>query len=402
MRDRTRLNVLILALCQALYLSASSIQVALSGLVGAMLAPDRLLATLPFSLITVMVASTTIPASFLMARLGRRAGFVLGALLGGSGGAISTIAIFHQSFAGFCVGNALMGCFQAVAQYYRFAAADAAEPAFKSRAISWVMAGGVAAALLGPGIAGFSKDLFAPVTFAGSYLAIVVLSGLSILLLSRLAIPRPAAAAGQGGRKLAVIARQPAFIAAVANNVIGYASMVFVMSATPLAAVACGHSSDDAIGIIRMHLIGMFAPSFFTGSLIARFGVTRILLAGAAMLLASALSALSGLALYNFWAALALLGVGWNFLYVGGTTLLTAAYRPEERTKTQAANEFITFGVVACASFASGGVMARLGWAAISYATIAPLLVAAAATLWYAAVSRRPLPAPATLPRSSS
>ena len=390
MRERTRLNVVILALCQALYLSASSIQVALSGLVGAMLAPDKLLATLPFSLITVMTASTTIPASFVMARLGRRAGFVLGALIGGTGGAISSIAIFRQSFIAFCIGNALMGCFQAVAQYYRFAAADAAEPAFKSRAVSWVMAGGVAAALLGPGIAGFSKDLFAPITFAGSYLAIVVLAALSILLLSRLSIPRPAAPApGQGGRKLAVIARQPAFIAAVANGVLGYATMVFVMSATPLAAVACGHSSDDAIGIIRMHLLGMFAPSFVTGSLIARFGVTRVLLAGAGMLLASALAALSGLALYNFWAALALLGVGWNFLYVGGTTLLTAAYRPEERAKTQAANEFLTFGVVAVASFASGGVMARIGWNAINYATFPLLLIAAATTLWYATVSRR-------------
>jgi MFS family permease len=398
MRGHTRLNVIILALCQALYLSASSIQVALSGLVGAMLAPDKLLATLPFSLITVMTASATIPASFLMARWGRRAGFVLGALLGGSGGAISTVAIFQQSFIAFCVGNALMGCFQAVAQYYRFAAADAAEPAFKSRAVSWVMAGGVAAALLGPGIAGFSKDLFAPVAFAGSYLAIVVLAAASILLLSLLSIPKPAAAAaGQRGRPLAVIARQPAFITAVANNVLGYATMVFVMSATPLAAVACGHSSGDAIGIIRMHLIGMFAPSFFTGSLIARFGVTRILLAGAGILLASALAALSGIALYNFWAALALLGLGWNFLYVGGTTLLTAAYRPEERAKTQAANEFLTFGVVALASFASGGVMARLGWTAISYATVVPLLVAAAATLWYVAVSRRPA-APATVP----
>ena len=396
MRDRTRLNVVILALCQALYLSASSIQVALSGLVGAMLAPDRLLATLPFSLITVMTASTTIPASFLMARFGRRAGFILGALLGGSGGAISTIAIFRQDFVAFCVGNALMGCFQAVAQYYRFAAADAAQPAFKSRAVSWVMAGGVAAALLGPGIAGFSKDLFAPVTFAGSYLAIVVLAALSILLLSLLSIPVQAAAAGQGGgRPLAVIARQPAFVAAVANSVLGYASMVFVMAATPLAAVACGHSSDDAIGIIRMHLIGMFAPSFVTGSLIARFGVTRILLAGAGMLLASAAAALSGLTLYNFWVALALLGVGWNFLYVGGTTLLTSAYRPEERAKTQAANEFLTFGAVACASFASGGVMARFGWEAVNYAVLPLLSIAAATTLWYAAISRRRAPAPA-------
>ncbi len=399
MQSRTRRNVLILALCQALYLSASSIQVALSGLVGATLAPDRLLATLPFSLITVMTASTTIPASFLMARLGRRAGFFLGALIGGTGGAISTVAIFRQSFMGFCVGNALMGCFQAVAQYYRFAAADAAEPAFKSRAVSWVMAGGVAAALLGPGIAGFSKELFAPVSFAGSYLAIAVLAAVSILLLGFLAIPAPEArSAASGGRTLAAIARQPAFIAALANGVLGYAIMVFVMSATPLAAVACGLTSNDAIGIIRMHLIGMFAPSFITGGLIARFGVTRILLAGAGMLLACAAAGLSGVTIYHFWAALALLGVGWNFMYVGGTTLLTSAYRPEERAKTQAANEFLTFGVVALASFASGGVFARAGWEAVIYTTVPLLLVAMGATAWYAAVSRRPA-RPETVPR---
>src|SRR5260370_22879862 len=181
MRERTRLNVVILALCQALYLSASLIQVALSGLVGAMLAPDKLLATLPFSLITVMTASTTIPASFVMARLGRRAGFVLGALIGGTGGAISSIAIFRQSFIAFCIGNALMGCFQAVAQYYRFAAADAAAPAFKSRAVSWVMAGGVPAALPRPRLARFNQDPFAPLTLPRSPLPLVLLAAPSIL-----------------------------------------------------------------------------------------------------------------------------------------------------------------------------------------------------------------------------
>jgi predicted MFS family arabinose efflux permease len=402
MLGRTRWNVLVLAVCQALYLSASSIQAALSGLVGAMLAPDKSLATLPFSLITAVTAATTIPASLLMARFGRRWGFVLGALLGGTGGAISTAAIFTQSFPAFCLGNALMGCFQAVAQYYRFAAADAVEPTAKGRAVSWVMAGGVGAALLGPGIADATKDLFAPVTFAGSYLAISVLAGLSILLLSRLAIPRPVIVAGApGGRPLAEIARQPAFVAALANTVLGYATMVFVMTATSLGAVACGHSSADAIGIIRAHLIGMFAPSFFTGALIGRYGVTRILTAGALLQLLSAIVSLSGTTLVNFWLALALLGVGWNFMYVGGTTLLTAAYRPEERAKTQAANEFITFGVVALASLVSGGVLARYGWQAINYTILPLLLTAASATLWYQLVNRRP-PMPATLPRSSS
>lgn len=402
MQGRVRRNVFILAACQALYLSASSIQVALSGLVGATLAPDKILATLPFSLITLTTAATTIPASFLMARFGRRAGFVLGALLGGTGGAISTIAIFQQDFAAFCLGNALMGCFQAVAQYYRFAAADAAEPIFKSRAVSWVMLGGVAAALLGPSVAGFSKDLFAPIVFAGSYLAISVLAGFSILLLSFLTIPAPSATtSARGGRPLGLIARQPAFIAAVVNSVLGYATMTFVMTATPLAAVACGHSSDDAIGIIRVHLIGMFGPSIFTGGLIARYGVTRILFVGAGLLLLSAIVSLSGTSLYNFWAALALLGFGWNFMYVGGTTLLTSAYRPEERAKTQATNEFLTFGVVALASLSSGGVFVKAGWEAINYAILPLLLTAASTTVWYAVVSRRSS-MPATLPQSSS
>jgi MFS family permease len=399
MHARTRRNVLILAVCQGLYLSASSIQAALSGLVGATLAPDKMLATLPFSLITLTTAATTIPASFLMARFGRRAGFVAGALLGGTGGALSTIAIFHQSFLVFCIGNALMGCFQAVAQYYRFAAADAAEVPAKGQAVSWVLAGGVVAAALGPSVAGFSKDLFAPVPFAGAYLAISVLAGLSILLFAFLAIPTPRGhAAERGGRPLGEVARQPAFIAALANGVLGYAAMSFVMTATPLAAVACGHTTDDAIGIIRMHLIGMFAPSFITGSLITRYGVSRIMLVGAGFLLLSAIVSLSGTALYDFWIALALLGLGWNFMYVGGTTLLTAAYRPEERAKTQAANEFLTFGAVALASLSSGGVFARAGWDTVNYAVLPLLLMAASATLWYAMINRR-APAPATLPR---
>jgi MFS family permease len=402
MLGRTRRNVLILALCQGLYISASSTQAALSGLVGASLAPDKLLATLPFSLITLMTASTTIPASFLMARVGRRAGFMTGALLGGTGGLISTVAIFQQSFVAFCLGNALMGCFQATAQYYRFAAADAAEPAFKSRAVSWVLAGGVAAAVLGPSLASYAKDVFAPVLFAGAYVALAALAGVSIVLLSFLAIPTPSLVHGErGGRPLGQIARQPAFIAALANGVLGYATMVFVMTATPLAAVACGHSSDDAISIIAMHIVGMFAPSFVTGSLIARYGIPPVMLAGAGLLLASAAVALSGTALYDFWIALALIGVGWNFMFVGATTLLTTVYRPEERAKVQATNEFLTFGTVAIASFSSGGVLAGAGWNAVNYTILPLLLIAASATGWYISVSRRSLVA-AVLPRSSS
>jgi len=296
-----------------------------------------------------------------------------------------------------------MGCFQALAQYYRFAAADAAEPAFKSRAVSWVLAGGVAAAVLGPTVAATSKDLFAPVLFAGAYLGISALAALSILLLAFLAIPAPGAGESRrsGGRPLGVIARQPAFIAALANGVIGYACMSFVMTAAPLGAVACGHNSNDAIGIIRMHLVGMFAPAFFTGTLIARFGVSRVMLLGAGLLLASVVVALAGTALWYFWSALLLVGVGWNFMYVGATSLLTVAYRPDERAKVQGVNEFLTFGAVALASFSSGGVFAVAGWNMVNTTILPLLLIASGTTLWYAAVSRSS-PAPATHPRSSS
>jgi MFS family permease len=389
-------NTLLLSLCQGLYLSAQSTQAALSSLVGALLAPDRMLATVPLSLIVLTNAVTTIPASFFMARFGRRTGFMLGALIGGTGGLLSTWALFQHNFVLFCIGNALMGCFQSVAQYYRFAAADAVGPEAKARAVSLVMAGGVAAAVLGPSIAAYAKDLLLPVPFAGAYVAISVLAALSILILSFVALPPPPVATGSArpGRGLAEIARQPAFIAALANIVLGYVTMNFVMTATPLAAVGCGYGTDDAIGIIRLHLVGMFAPGLFTGSLILRFGLLRIILAGAvAMFLALAI-ALSGTELVRFWVALSLLGLGWNFMYVGGTTLLTKAYRQEERAKVQAASEFSTFGAVALASFASGGVFAGFGWATVIYTVLPLMIIAVATTGWYAAVDRRaPIPA---------
>ena len=245
-----RRTAFLLAICQACYLSASSIGVASSGLVGTELAPSLLLATLPYSLIATTNAAVTVPASFLMARLGRRAGFVLGALIGGLGGVVSAWAIFERDFLLFCLGNALWGAFQATAQYYRFAAADAAAPAFRSRAVSYVLAGGVAAALIGPEIATRSKDLFAPVLFAGSFLAISVLAICTILTLAFLDIPVPSRAerAQAGGRPFGEIARQPIFIAAVANGVIGYAIMSFVMTASPIAAVRCGLTSAAAAG----------------------------------------------------------------------------------------------------------------------------------------------------------
>ena len=381
----------LLAVCQACFLSASSIGVASSGLVGTGLAPTPLLATLPYSLIATTNACVTVPASFLMARLGRRVGFVLGALLGGLGGIISAWAIFSQSFVLFCLGNALWGCFQATAQYYRFAAADAAAPAFRSRAVSYVLAGGVAAAVIGPTIATHTKDLFAPVLFAGSFLAISALSICTILTLAFLDIPRPShadRARTSGGRPFSEIARQPVFVAAVANGIIGYAIMAFVMTASPIAAVGCGLTSADAASIIRFHLIGMFAPAFFTGALISRYGSTVIALIGSTLVLLCGIIALAGTSLVHFWVALALLGFGWNFMFVAGTTMLTQAYRPEERAKVQGLNEFLIAGSAASGSFASAGVYSGFGWTGLNLGVMPLLVLCVAITLWYAMSQR--------------
>lgn len=393
-----RRNARILALCQALYTSSVSIDLTLTGLVGYTLADDKALATLPFSLITVAAALTTIFASFLMARIGRRAGFALGAAVGAAGGAISVHAIFSHSFWLFCCGTATVGVFQAFAQYYRLAAADAVETHAKSRAISTVLTGGVVAAVLGPALAAWSRDWLAPVTFAGSY-ALVTLLGLASMALvlagyrnvgSAAAVnasagaPAKASASEPGARPLLQIVRQPIFMAALANNAIGYMVMMFVMTATPIAAVACGHTIGDGARIIEWHLVGMYAPSFFTARLIARFGVLRIVGAGIVLSAACGAIALSSTDLPHFYAALACLGVGWNFMFVGGTTLLAQSYRPSERAKTQATSEFTTFACTALASLTAGQLLARFGWSAVSASILPALAVAAGVTLVYA------------------
>ena len=378
----------VLAVCQALYTSSVSIDLTLTGLVGYTLADDKALATLPFSLITVAAALTTVFASFLMARIGRRAGFVLGAGVGALGGAVSVWAIFHHSFWAFCAGTTTVGVFQAFAQYYRLAAADAVGMEGKSRAISTVLTGGVVAAVCGPLLAAWSKDWLAPVAFAGSYALVTGLALLSIALLALLY--RDAApvvntvSTHEPARPLGEIVRQPIFMAALANNALGYAVMMFVMTATPIAAVACGHTIGDGAAIIQWHLVGMFAPSLFSARLIQRFGVLRVIGAGIVLSALCGVLALRSTDLPHFYAALACLGVGWNFMFVGGTTLLAQSYRPSERARTQAASEFTTFAFSALGSLFAGQLLARFGWATIN-AAIFPLLGAAAlATLGYA------------------
>ncbi|HEY3599808.1 MAG TPA: MFS transporter [Paraburkholderia sp.] len=387
----------VLAVCQALYTSSVSIDLTLTGLVGYTLAADKALATLPFSLITVAAALTTVFASFLMARVGRRAGFMLGAGIGAAGGAISVWAIFHQSFWAFCAGTATVGVFQAFAQYYRLAAADAVAVPAKSRVISTVLAGGVVAAVLGPALATWSKDWLAPVAFAGSYALVTLLGLVSLAMLATLyrdAAPHAdAALALEPARPLAKIVRQPIFVAALANNALGYAVMMFVMTATPLAALACGHTIGDGARIIEWHLVGMFAPSFFSAQLIQRFGVLRVIGAGIVLSALCGVVALRATDLPHFYAALACLGVGWNLMFVGGTTLLTQSYRPAERAKTQATSEFTTFACSALGSLFAGQMLAHFGWAAINAAIFPFLALAAVATMGLAWTRARAAPA---------
>ncbi|WP_427184458.1 MFS transporter [Bordetella bronchialis] len=399
--DRGR-NARVLALCQGLYTCAISIDLTLTGLTGYQLAPDKALATLPFALITVAGALTTWFASFLLQGWGRRAAFVLGALVGAAGGLVSVWAVFHADFWVFCCGTAAVGVFQAFAQYYRLAAADAVGDADKSRAISLVLAGGVVAAILGPALAAWAKDLFPAVMFAGAYLmvALLGLASAAILLVGYREGPADRHAAAQApvsaepARPLWRIARQPVFVAAVANNVVGSVSMMAVMTAAPLAAVACSHTIDQGATIIQWHLVGMYAPSFFAAALIARFGLANVLYAGMALNVVSALAAMASTSLAGFHVSLFSLGVGWNFMFVGGTTLLARSYRPGERAATQGCAELLRYVATACATLAAGPALERFGWFALNAAMLPVIALAAAMTLWWHLAARR-APAPA-------
>ena len=376
-----RSNALVLAAAQGLFTAAVSIDLTLTGLTGYQLAPDKSLATLPFAMITVAGAVVTLFASLTMQRIGRRWGFVLGASACAAGGLVSVWAVFHDAFWVFCLGTAGVGVFQAFAQYYRLAAADSVNTASKARVISMVLAGGVVAAVLGPALAAWSKNLF-PVLFAGSYLMVFALGLASALLIGIGYRDAPASVAGPeatgpSARGLWTVFRQPISLAALANNVIGGVTMMFVMTAAPLAAVGCQHSIDDGANIIQWHLVGMFAPSLFAGRLIARFGMPAILFTGMALSAVSGVIAMASTSLVAFYLALLCLGVGWNFMFVGGTTLLASSHLPSERARVQGVAEFIRYGFTAVATLAAGPMLEYFGWAALN-AVIFPLLAIAA------------------------
>lgn len=366
-------NVLLLASAQALFQTASVMVMTISGLVGLQLAIDKNLATLPIAMMMVAAAATMIPAAMLMQRFGRKAGFLLGTALGCAAGLTAAAAIWLHSFWLFVCANMLVGAYQGFAQYYRFAAADIASADFKSRAISWVIAGGVVAALAGPNIARVTQGI-GPVPFMASYLALFVVSVLALLIVTRIATAPVVVNEVHGpARPLLEIMRQPVFLTALIGSSVGYAVMVMVMTATPLAMQMCGQSLGSSATVIQWHVLGMFVPSFFTGNLIRRYGVLPIMGIGIALLAGHAAIALTGIEFLHFLSGLILLGVGWNFLFIGGTTLLTEAYRPPERARTQAAHDFLMFGAVSLASFSAGGLLNAWGWQSVNL-TVLPFL----------------------------
>jgi MFS family permease len=385
-------NVLLLAACQAMLMTGGSLLIATSALVGFRLAPDKALATLPLAMQMLASMLTSIPASLLMQRIGRRAGFLLGSSIGIAGAGLAAYAIVTGNFALFTLAAAVSGMFAGFGNYYRFAAADVATVDYRSTAISYVMAGGVVAAFIGPNLAHWTSTwLAAP--FAGSYLALAGILVLSFGTQLFLDIPRPARETLGGGRTLGLIARQPAFVVAVVGGMLGYGIMALVMTATPLAMHEHQYAFGDTAFVIEWHVLGMFAPSFFTGHLIRRFGVLQVMLAGGVLSTLCVMTNLIGTSLSHFWLALFLLGVGWNFLFIGATTLLTETYAPQEKAKTQALNDFLVFSTVTVAVLTAGSLQHHLGWRAVNYGVIPLIAVTVVAVAWLLLYRRRARPA---------
>jgi len=380
-KNRLPGTVYLLALCQALMMSSNTLMVTAAALVGFSLAEDKTLSTLPLALQFLATMLTTIPAALLLARIGRKMGFMLATLLSMGGGALAVAAIQAHAFWWFCGAAVLLGMFNAFGTYYRFAAADIVTGDDKARAVSLVMVGGVIAAIVGPNLANLGQGLIDGARFAGSFTFVIGMGLMSMLILSFTHytghnIEHPA----EAGRRLTRIAAQPRFVVAVLCAMLGYAVMSFLMTATPLAMDHHHHQFSDTAFVIQWHVLGMFAPSFVTGRLIKRFGVERILWTGSLLYAGTVAINLVGSSFWHFWTALVLLGIGWNFLFIGGTTLLTETYRPEERAKTQALNDFLVFSATTLASLSAGAMQHAFGWWWVNVGVI-PLVLAIVASL---------------------
>jgi len=375
-------NAFVLAVAQALYGSTTTALVVTAGLIGSQLAPNAFWATMPMTAMIVGTALTTYPQSLLMRRIGRRTGFILAALVGSAGALTGAKGIFLRRFELVLLGALLIGVYQASSSYYRFAAADLASPAFRGKAISWVMTGGIISALLGSVMVMYTVDLFAPVTFAGTWVTMACLAALATLVLAFVDIPKQDAAITASGRPLGQIASQPAYIVAAGVAMVSYGIMVLVMTATPVAMLGCGFSVQDSSWVIQWHALAMYVPSFFTGAVITRIGASRTSIIGMVMLVLAAVAGLLGIHFENFAVGLVLLGIGWNFGYIGGTTLLTNTYEPLERNKAQGLNDLLVFGTTTITSLSAGALMAGAGWNAVNWAVIPLAAIGGALIVW--------------------
>jgi MFS family permease len=388
---RAKRNVAVLVFAQAVLGSQLAINIIVAGFAGAVLAPDPSLATLPISIVVVGSLLTAPSMSLFMGRYGRRAGFWVAAFAAAVASALCARALFVGSFALFLAGSVLLGVFQATQGFFRFAATDTASDAFKPKAISWVLAGGLLSALLGPEIADVAADAISAVPYAGAYIAMIGLNVVGAIGMTFLDIPTPprAAKAIDTGRPLAEIVRQPAFVVAVLAAMVGFSAMSLVMTSTPLAMVAHGLTHGNATDVVRWHIIAMFAPSFFTGSVIVRFGRLPVIAIGLLLLGVCGAIAIAGVELHHFYLALIALGIGWNFSYVGATSLLGTTHTRAEQAKVQGLNDFLVLGLVAVGSFGSGALLNTYGWTAVQYAMAPALLLALAGIAWLGLANRR-------------
>src|SRR3954469_5760063 len=376
-------NIGLLAACQAMLFTNNSTLIAINGLAGLALAPYPALATLTVTCWVLGGALATMPASLHMKRVGRQVGLTSGTVWGIAGALVSGLAIYLQNFWLLCLGTLVWGVYNAYGQYYRFAAADASTPEFRPTAISLVLAGGLVGGILGPTLSRWTVDLL-PQKFMGAYLVLILAAVVAVALLRQIRIPAPSAAErSASGRPLRVIAAQPKFMVAVLSGAISYGVMNFLMVSTPIAMQVCGHAYGATAIVISSHIVGMFGPSFFTGSLIRRFGVLNVMLAGAAINLVCIGIALAGISVAHFWWSLVLLGVGWNFLYTGGTTLLTETYRPEEKAKAQGANDQCIFIMMVVSSFSAGLTVTSAGWSRVNLLALPMIAVVAGALVWF-------------------
>ena len=384
-----RRNAMVLSVAQALAGGNNTVIVATGSIIGAILAPDKSLATLPITMMIFGMWLGTLPVGYLARKFGRRFALQSGSGFGILSGLISYIAVMQGSFPLLLVGTFCGGLYAAAHQSYRFAATDTASEAFRPKAVSWVLAGGVFAAIIGPQLVIFTKDILSPHIFAASYLGQAACALIAAFVLMFVKVPPVAAQRVASSRPLGEIVRTPRFIVAVACGVTSFAMMNMVMTSAPLAMVGCGHSVTDATLGIQWHVMAMYAPSFVTGSLISRFGVERITGIGLGLIALTAVVGIAGVTVAHFWTGLILLGLGWNLSFIGATTMVTHCHRPEERNKVQAFNDFLIFGSMALSSFSSGQLLAYFGWTAINEVIFPTVFVAGGLLVWLVAHKRR-------------